>query len=342
MTIRVLIVDDYEPWLRVIKSTLQSQAGLDIVGEASDGLHAIAQARELRPDLIILDIGLPRLNGIEAARRIRALSPNSRILFVSQQSSPDLVQAALDTGAYGYVVKENAGSQLLPVVKAVLAGKQFVGAGLSPMVFVDTPYTPGPNGNSVNSSKGRNMAPSPFRKPGHVVQFYTDDASLLDGVSALFADALSIGESAMAVMTDSRRMGLEERLIARGIDVEESRTEGRLSILDAFETLDQFMDGGMPNRERFLLQFRSRIDCGQATALKSDRPLIGFGEMVSVLWSQQNYDAAIQLEELWNELALTYPLYVCCAYPLNEFQGKSEDWRYGSICGRHSEVVSAF
>jgi len=99
---------------------------LHIVAEVSDGLAAFQKAAELRPDLIRLDIGLPKLNGIEAARRIRELSPSSKILFVSQQSSLDLVQAALDTGATGYVLKQDAGSQLLTAVNAVLDGQTFV------------------------------------------------------------------------------------------------------------------------------------------------------------------------------------------------------------------------
>jgi len=99
---------------------------LHIVAEVSDGLAAFQKAAELRPDLIRLDIGLPKLNGIEAARRIRELSPSPKILFVSQQSSLDLVQAALDTGATGYVLKQDAGSQLLTAVNAVLDGQTFV------------------------------------------------------------------------------------------------------------------------------------------------------------------------------------------------------------------------
>jgi CheY-like chemotaxis protein len=104
---------------------------LQIVGEVSDGLEAVQKAQELQPDLIVLDIGLPTLNGIEAARRIRKLSPESKILFMSQESSADVVQEALALGALGYVVKVHAGSDLLPAVGAVLGGRQFVSASLA-------------------------------------------------------------------------------------------------------------------------------------------------------------------------------------------------------------------
>lgn len=91
-----------------------------------DGLEAVQKAEELRPDLILLDIGLPTLNGIEVARRIRKLSPESKIIFVSQESSADVVQAALALGAQGYVVKAQAATDLVAAVEAVLAGKTFV------------------------------------------------------------------------------------------------------------------------------------------------------------------------------------------------------------------------
>lgn len=94
-------------------------------------LDAVRSAEELRPDLILLDIGLPTLNGIAAARRIRKLSPKSKIIFVSQESSPDVVQEALNSGAWGYVVKTQAGTDLLAAVDAVLEGRQFVSAALS-------------------------------------------------------------------------------------------------------------------------------------------------------------------------------------------------------------------
>jgi DNA-binding NarL/FixJ family response regulator len=100
-TVRVLVVDDYEPFRRLVCLTLRVRQALHIVGEASDEVEAVWRAEELQPDLILLDIGLPALNGIEAARQIRKLAPESKIIFVSQESSPDLVQEALSLGARG-------------------------------------------------------------------------------------------------------------------------------------------------------------------------------------------------------------------------------------------------
>jgi len=109
-SVRVLVVDDFEPWRRFVSTTLQSQPNLQVIGEALDGLEAVQRAEQLQPDLIVLDIGLPSLNGIEVARRIRKISPESKILLLSQQSSAEVVQEALSTGAHGYVVKTDARS----------------------------------------------------------------------------------------------------------------------------------------------------------------------------------------------------------------------------------------
>jgi DNA-binding NarL/FixJ family response regulator len=128
--VRVLVVDDSEPWRRFVCSTLGKRPELQVICEVSDGLVAVQKAKELQPDLIVLDIGLPTLNGMEGAGRIRKLAPESKILILSQESSADVVQEALSVGALGYVVKAHAGTELLAAVDAVCQGMQFVSKGI--------------------------------------------------------------------------------------------------------------------------------------------------------------------------------------------------------------------
>jgi DNA-binding NarL/FixJ family response regulator len=123
--VRILVVDDHEPFRRFVSSTLSEQTNLRVIGEVADGLEAVHQAEALQPDLILLDIGLPRLNGIDAARRIRELAPSARIIFLTQESSADVVREAFSLGAWGYVIKIQAGQELLIAVESVMQNKQF-------------------------------------------------------------------------------------------------------------------------------------------------------------------------------------------------------------------------
>jgi len=124
--VRILVVDDFGPIRRFVCEALEKRQHLQVVGKALDGLEAIQKAVELKPDLILLDIGLPTLNGLEAARQIRKLVPESKVIFLSQESSADVLQEALRIGACGYVVKVGAETELLTAVEAVLSGKRFV------------------------------------------------------------------------------------------------------------------------------------------------------------------------------------------------------------------------
>jgi DNA-binding NarL/FixJ family response regulator len=128
--IRTLVVDDFEPFRRFVCSTLEQRPELQVIGEALDGLEAVRKAQELKPDLILLDIGLPKLDGLEAAKRIRQVAPDAAIIFLTQNSDRDVVRAALRTGARGYVLKTDAGSELLTAVAGVLGGDDFVSSGM--------------------------------------------------------------------------------------------------------------------------------------------------------------------------------------------------------------------
>src|SRR5580693_10110339 len=184
-SVRVLVVEDFEPFRRFVCSRVGDSSELQVICEVSDGLEAVQKAEELHPDLILLDIGLPNLNGIEAARRIRKLSPESKILFVSQESSADVVQEALRIGVLGYVVKSHAGIELLAGVEAVRQGKQFISGGV-------------PRKAEITRS--------------HEVEFYPDDAAFVVGFTHFIEAALKAGKALIVVATESHRKSLLQRL----------------------------------------------------------------------------------------------------------------------------------
>jgi DNA-binding NarL/FixJ family response regulator len=239
-TYRVLVVDDYEPWRRFATRTLQKKQGLQVVSEASDGLEAVQKAAELQPDLILLDIGLPRLNGIEAARRIRKVSPDSKILFLSQESSSDLVQEALNMGALGYVVKTRAARELLAAVEAVCRGLQFVSGTFSGNTTDDSvdkqDSMPVPRKQELPSLARLTQNVKSTR--GHEVRSYRDDAHFMDGFTRFITAALVANDVIIVVATESRRAILLQGLQASGVDVDaavEQRRYVPLNVVDTFK-----------------------------------------------------------------------------------------------------------
>ena len=127
--IRVLVVDDFEPWRQRICGMLQACPYLRVVAEVGDGLEAVQKA-ELQPDLVVLDVGLPNLNGLEAAKRILQVAPAAKIIFLTTHNDRDLVRAALRDGAKAYVLKTDATRELLTAVQKVMGGEQFVSSGI--------------------------------------------------------------------------------------------------------------------------------------------------------------------------------------------------------------------
>ncbi len=126
MVVRILVVDDYEPFRRFLCETLKTKPKLELIGEAADGLEAIQKATDLKPDLVLLDIGLPKLNGIEAARRLSKVIPEAKVLFISQNTDADVIAVALSNGAKGYIWKATVDADLVPAIEAVLRGDHFV------------------------------------------------------------------------------------------------------------------------------------------------------------------------------------------------------------------------
>lgn len=129
--VRVLLADDYEPWRRCVSSLFLKHPEWRIIGEVSDGLAAVQKTQELKPDLVLLDLSLPTLNGVEAAIRIRQIAPATKILFITAYRDTDAMQTVWHDGAEGYVLKWEITRDLIPAVEMVLWGGKFVSAQLT-------------------------------------------------------------------------------------------------------------------------------------------------------------------------------------------------------------------
>jgi len=312
---------------------------LRVIGVASDGLEAVQKAEELQPDIIVLDIGLPSLNGIEVARQIRKLSPKSKILFVSQESSADVVQGALGTGAQGYVVKSDARRELLEGVNAVLRGEQFVGNRFSGHDFVKGSYEV-----ASQEFRAKNLF-APLQREReitrrHEVEFYPDDAAFVVGLTRFIETALEAGDAVIVVATESHRKSLLQRLQEHGVDVAAATEHGRYVSLDVAETLSTFMVNDLPDPAR-CLKVAGDLVTEAAKAAQGEPPRVAAcGECAPLLWAEGKVDAAIQLEHLWSEIANEYAVDILCGYMMTSFQREPERHAYERICAEHSAVCS--
>ncbi len=140
-SLSILVVDDSRVWRQSVCSLLHRYMDRVIICEGSDGLEAVQKSEELQPDLVLLDIGLPNLNGLDAARLIRSVAPRSRILFVSSYDWPELPHEAMKLGALGLVAKSKAARDLLPAISTILRDEQFFGSEVSPLDPTDPPRT---------------------------------------------------------------------------------------------------------------------------------------------------------------------------------------------------------
>jgi DNA-binding NarL/FixJ family response regulator len=338
-TVRVLVVDDFEEFRRYVASTLREQPELQVIWEASDGLEAIQKAEELQPDLIVLDIGLPKLNGLAAAERILKLSPKSRILFLSVESSPDMVQAAFNVGASGYVVKMDAEHDLIAAVAGVLRGKKFVGSRFAEYNFTDPSASPTSNGLNSHESLVSPAAIVPLRKQkasSHELLLCSDNESFLDGFTQFVGERLKAGGAVIVILTELHRDLLLSSLHLHGADVAAAIEEGRYIPLDAAETLAMVMVDGTPDPVRFS-KIAGTLILGTARAANIEPYRVATcGECAPLLGGE----AAIHLEQLWNKAISKYGGDVLCGYPRRSLEDVTEPAIFERICAEHSVVHS--
>ena len=333
--VRVLIVDDYEPWRRFTRLALLAYDKLQIVGEVSDGLEAIEKARQLHPDLILLDIGLPKLNGMEAARKIRVVSPFSKILFVSENRAWDLAEEGLRLGASGYVVKSGAANELVAAIWVVLEGRQYVSPSLS--------------GSSLDDRQERNPGhvfwgkrfiaahkPDAVIARHHEVGFYSDDRGLLEALTQFIGAALEVGNAAIVLATESHRNRLLVSLQKYGLNVVTAVEQGKYTALDAAGALSTVMVDGKLDAVRLLAMFDDLIGKAAEAARGGQSRIAIFGECVQLLWADSQAEAAIQMEKLGNQLARRYDLDILCGYSLTSFQEGTGGPMFEKVRAEHS------
>jgi PAS domain-containing protein len=174
---------------------------------------------------------------------------------------------------------------------------------------------------------------------GHTVQFYAEDHALISALTGLVEDALHTGSAAIVIATKPHREALTLELQARGLDTTAAVWQCHLILLDAVDTLAKFAADGWPDAARFTELMGTYITQAKAASLGGNSRIVAFGEMVSLLWAQGKPDAALRLEQLWNDLAKTHSFSLRCAYPIASFAREEDGAPFLKICAEHSSVI---
>ncbi len=190
--------------------------------------------------------------------------------------------------------------------------------------------------SSAGSSK--NFFNPASDQPEHVVQFYQDDKFLIDAVSGFVGSALAAGDATVLIATAAHREGIEKVLRKRGLEIGQAARQGRFIALDATETLAQFMVDGLPDEDHFKKVIGSMLAQAAASVAGERRRVAAFGEMVNILWATGSYEAALRLEQLWNQLAKERSFSLLCAYPIAGFNSAKHTDAFLKICAEHSVV----
>lgn len=333
--IRVLIVDDFKPWRRFLRSAFEKQPQFTVVGEVSDGLLAAQKAEELRPDLILLDVSLPRLNGIDVARRIRRRLHEIKILFVSENHSPDIAQEALRAGGDGYVVKSRAARELLPAIEAVLRGEQF-----SMAVEFEEVSLPIQRKSPSSLSSRDSVIPVIPRHVAtrHEVAFYEDDIALVEGFANTTVAVLAVGDPIIHLATEPHRASILERLGHDNLDVDIAIEKSRLIQLDAGDVLATIMTDDGPDPARCIEVATDLIGRAEKHTLTPTGRITICSECAPALLSRGNVRGAIHLERLWDEFATTFKVDTFCGYCWSSFPGRDANLVFQEICAEHNVV----
>lgn len=308
---RVLVVEDHAAFRRIVCELLQESEAVRIVGEAADGLDAVRKAEALQPDVVVLDISLPKLSGLEVASYIRRVVPSAKVMFITVELSLEVMEEALARGAHGYVYKPRAQRDMLAVLDAIMTGARFVSGGLERVV----------QGDSLASHR-------------HDVVFCTSDEAVIGTLGRFIANGLDDGSAVISLIDNSHVEDLDRNLQAAGVELDLAARERRYVPLTIPEFLANVMVNGYPDPTRFFSVAENLVDDMARRA--RNRRVVACGECAPTLWAQGHHEEAIQLEQLWDEVAKSRRMDVLCAYPL---AARSEQMRIlRQLCAVHTGV----
>jgi CheY-like chemotaxis protein len=321
-SVEVLIVDDQARFRRMVRSLIESQPEYRVCGEAGDGIEAVEKVHQLHPDLVLMDINMPRMNGLEATRIIRRESPDCNVIIVTQNDAMVAREQARIVDANGFVTKSDLIRDLLPEMGRVVME----------------------NNGSLDETRNAAANGEPWcglltgaAPRDHIVQLYQDQQFLNRAVCRFAAAAIANGEGVILVPTIAHWDAFRPRLESEGVDVQAAEKRGQLTIVDADNLLPTFMRDGMPDSPVFMGLAANVVS--QARGEGRYPKVRWWGEMVNILWERGDVAASMNLEDLFDQLAHEQDISIFCSFSMDNFNGDVHARMLPRLSENHSHLI---
>ena len=337
--VEVLIADDHDWFRRAIRTVIESEAAYRVCGEARDGIDAVDKVRHLHPDIVLMDINMPRMGGLQATEIIRREIPDCNVIIVTQNEATIAREQARSVDAKGFVTKSGVTRDLLRTMGRVAMenssrlaerkGERQVNPGRDPV-----------SAHGVTASEESEpwcgllagAAPS-----DHIVQLYQDQQFLNRAVCRFAAAAITNGEGVILVPTVAHWDAFRPRLESEGVDVKAAEKRGQLTIVDADNLLPTFMRDGMPDSPVFLGLAQNVIS--EARGDGRYPKVRWWGEMVNILWERGDVAASMQLEDQFDQLAHEQDIAIFCSFLMDNFDGDVHARMLPRLGENHSHLI---
>jgi DNA-binding NarL/FixJ family response regulator len=344
-SVKILIVDDRKLFRRMVRSLVESQPDYDICGEAGDGIEAIEKVRQLRPDIVLMDINMPRMNGLEATRIIRFEVPECDVIIVTQNDATVARVQARRANAKGFVTKSDLARDLLPTIEKFRNAKpEAHQASTARGRIVQWGGAAVENNSSLHQTKSAESHGEPWcgllnsaAPRDHIVQLYQDQQFLNRAVCRFAAAAITNGEGVILVPTVAHWDAFRPRLEREGVDVKAAEKRGQLTVVDADNLLPTFMRDGMPDSPVFLGLAQNVIS--QARGDGRYPKVRWWGEMVNILWERGDVAASMQLEDQFDQLAHEQDIAIFCSFLMDNFDGDVHARMLPRLGENHSHLI---
>lgn len=311
-TPRVLLADDHAEMRSHASSVLQETC--DIVASVNDGLEAVEQTIRLNPDVVILDVTMPGLDGFQAARELRRRGSQAKVVFLSLHEGDEFVVTGIRSGGSAYVSKHRMPIDLPSAVEQVRAGRVFL-----------------PTLSSLSAITPRG---------GHALMFYARHEAWCSETAGLVRIALSRGDAVTVFASEVTRKGIAKKLAEQGLDTTQVIADGRYVVVDAAETLQAITRDGQPD-EQLISAVVETLHSRLAVSRPASRMTI-VGEIAAGVGPVQGDAAVLGIEKLWNTLAGDRPFLTVCGYSTDRLRGDERDPRlWPGVCAEHWAVCQA-